>query len=179
MDDIIKSGKEYDYIFKVVLIGDTSVGKSSLLVRFADDQFSETYVTTIGLDFRFKTMIVNDKVVKVQIWDTAGQERYRSITNAYYRGAESIIIVFDLTCRQSFNHIEDWIEEVSKYTGPQVHKIILGNKSDVGEEDKQVTKEDIEKFEKKTGVKIYEVSAKKSLNVDFAFKDLVETLIKK
>lgn len=178
IDDIIKSGKEYDYIFKIVLIGDTSVGKSSVLVRFADDQFSDTYVTTIGVDFRFKTMIVNDKIVKVQVWDTAGQERYRSITNAYYRGVDAIVIVFDLTCKQSFNHIEGWIEEVSKYTNPSVLKVVIGNKSDMTD-DIKVSKEDISLFENKYGIKIYEVSAKVAVNVDNAFKSLVDILIEK
>ena len=89
------------------MIGDTSVGKSCLLTRFADDQFTDNYVTTIGVDFRFKTMIVMDKIVKVQVWDTAGQERYRSITNAYYRGAEGILVVFDLTNKESFNNIQN------------------------------------------------------------------------
>mmetsp|Transcript_2376 Transcript_2376/g.2437 ORF Transcript_2376/g.2437 Transcript_2376/m.2437 type:complete len:216 (-) Transcript_2376:46-693(-) len=172
-----KDGKDYDYIFKIVLIGDTSVGKSSLLVRFSDDQFSDTYVTTIGVDFRFKTMIVKEKIVKVQIWDTAGQERYRSITNAYYRGAEAIIIVFDLSSKDSFNHIQGWIDEISKYTGPSVFKLILGNKCDL--ENPEVTKKDIEDLEKKLDVKIFEVSAKLSDNVDIAFRHVVESLIQK
>ena len=172
-----KDGKDYDFIFKIVLIGDTSVGKSSLLVRFSDDQFSETYVTTIGVDFRFKTMIVNEKVVKVQIWDTAGQERYRSITNAYYRGAEAIIIVFDMGCKDSFNHIQGWIDEISKYTGPSVHKIVLGNKCDL--DSHEVTRTDIEDLEKQLDIKVYEVSAKCSSNVDNAFRSVVETLMEK
>ena len=104
------------------------------MTRFADDQFTENYVTTIGVDFRFKTMIVMDKVIKVQVWDTAGQERYRSITNAYYRGAEGILIVFDLTNKESFRNIENWIKEVTVYTGNDVVIICLGNKSDLKKE---------------------------------------------
>ena len=122
-------------------------------------------------------MIVNEKVVKVQIWDTAGQERYRSITNAYYRGAEAIIIVFDLNNKDSFNHIQGWIDEISKYTGPYVYKLILGNKCDT--DNPQVKVSDIEELEKKLDIKIFQVSAKNSSNVDLAFKHVVESLIAK
>ena len=122
-------------------------------------------------------MIVKEKIVKVQIWDTAGQERYRSITNAYYRGAEAIITVFDLGNKDSFNHIEGWIDEISKYTGPSVYKLIIGNKCDL--ENPQVTKKDMEDLEKKLDIKILEVSAKMSSNVDLAFRHVVESLIEK
>ena len=88
--------KHFDYMFKMVLIGDTCVGKSCVLTRFADDNFSENHVTTIGVDFRFKSLEINGYSIKLQIWDTAGQERYKTITNSYYRGAEGIIVVFDL-----------------------------------------------------------------------------------
>ena len=165
-----------DYIFKIVLIGDTSVGKSCLLTRFADDQFTENYVTTIGVDFRFKTMIVMDKIVKVQVWDTAGQERYRSITNAYYRGAEGILIVFDLTKKESFENIENWINEVTVYTGKDVVMICLGNKNDLK---KGIDKKDIYEFQKKTGLEIINVSAKTGDGVEEAFKHIIELLIKK
>lgn len=122
-------------------------------------------------------MIVKEKIVKVQIWDTAGQERYRSITNAYYRGAEAIIIVFDLQNKDSFNHIQGWIDEISKYTGPNVFKLILGNKCDV--ENPQVSKQDIIDLEKKLDIKVIEVSAKMSNNVDVAFRNVVESLIER
>ena len=159
-----------------MLIGDTSVGKSCLLTRFADDQFTENYVTTIGVDFRFKTMIVMDKIVKVQVWDTAGQERYRSITNAYYRGAEGILIVFDLTQKESFENIENWINEVTVYTGKDVIMICLGNKSDLK---KGIDKNLIDEFQKKTGLEIINVSAKTGDGVEEAFKHIIELLIKK
>lgn len=122
-------------------------------------------------------MIVNEKIVKVQIWDTAGQERYRSITNAYYRGAQAILIVFDLCSRDSFDHIQSWIDEISKYTGPNVYKLILANKCD--QEDRQVSKDDILNFEKKFDLKVIEVSAKCATNVDLAFRFVVESLINK
>ena len=165
-----------DYIFKIVLIGDTSVGKSCLLTRFADDQFTENYVTTIGVDFRFKTMIVMDKIIKVQVWDTAGQERYRSITNTYYRGAKGILIVFDLTNPESFNNIENWINEVTVFTGKDVIIMCLGNKSDLK---KEINKNTIDEFKKKTKLEIINVSAKTGDRVEDAFKHIIELLIKK
>jgi len=121
-------------------------------------------------------MIVMDKIVKVQVWDTAGQERYRSITNAYYRGAEGILIVFDLTQKESFENIENWINEVTVYTGKDVIMICLGNKSDLK---KGIDKNLIDEFQKKTGLEIINVSAKTGDGVEEAFKHIIELLIKK
>ena len=172
----MSKGKDYDYIFKIVLIGDTCVGKSCILVRFSDDVFVENYVTTIGVDFRFKTMIVKNKIAKIQIWDTAGQERYRSITTAYYRGAAAIIICCDSTNKESFYNINNWIEEISKYTDKDVDKIVLMNKCDLVEE-RQIEKNEIAKFEKDNGIKIMEVSAKTGNGIDKAFEYIIEKLI--
>jgi Ras-related protein Rab-1A len=171
-------GKDYDYIFKIVLIGDTCVGKSCILVRFSDDVFVENYVTTIGVDFRFKTMIIKNKIAKIQIWDTAGQERYRSITTAYYRGAAAIIICCDSTNKESFYNINNWIEEISKYTDKDVDKLILMNKCDLIEE-RKIDKNEISKFEKESGLKVMEVSAKTGKGVDKAFEYIIEKLIDK
>ena len=171
-------GKDYDYIFKIVLIGDTCVGKSCILVRFSDDVFVENYVTTIGVDFRFKTMIVKNKIAKIQIWDTAGQERYRSITTAYYRGAAAIIICCDSTNKESFNNINNWIDEIAKYTDKEVDKLVLMNKCDLVEE-RQIDKKDISKFEKENGIKVMEVSAKTGDGIDKAFEYIIEKLIDK
>jgi Ras-related protein Rab-1A len=178
MSDSHKSNKDYDYIFKIVLIGDTCVGKSCILVRFSDDVFVENYVTTIGVDFRFKTMIVKNKIAKIQIWDTAGQERYRSITTAYYRGAAAIIICCDSTNKESFYNINNWIDEISKYTDKDVDKLVLMNKCDLVE-DRQIDKNEISKFEKENGIKIMEVSAKTGNGIDKAFEYIIEKLIDK
>ena len=171
-------GKDYDYIFKIVLIGDTCVGKSCILVRFSDDVFVENYVTTIGVDFRFKTMIIKNKIAKIQIWDTAGQERYRSITTAYYRGAASIIICCDSTNKESFYNINNWIGEIYKYTDKDVDKLILMNKCDLVKE-RQIDKNEISKFEKESGLKIMEVSAKTGNGIDKSFEYIIEKLIDK
>ena len=171
-------GKDYDYIFKIVLIGDTCVGKSCILVRFSDDMFVDNYVTTIGVDFRFKTMIIKNKIAKIQIWDTAGEERYRSITTAYYRGAAAIIICCDITNKDSFYNLNNWIDEIVKYTDKDVDKLILMNKCDLVEE-RQIEKNEIKKFEKENGIKIMEVSAKTGEGIDKAFEYIIEKLIDK
>jgi Ras-related protein Rab-1A len=171
--------KDYDYIFKIVLIGDTCVGKSCILVRFSDDIFNDNYVTTIGVDFRFKTMIVKEKVAKIQIWDTAGEERYRSITTAYYRGAAAILICCDCTNIESFNNVNNWVEEIGKYTDKDtVDKIILMNKCDL-EKERKVERSEIEKFEKESGLKVLEVSAKTGEGIDKAFEYVISNLIDK
>ena len=123
--------RDYDHLFKLVLIGDSGTGKSCLLLRFADDAFTDSYITTIGVDFRFKTIPVEQKTVKLQIWDTAGQERFRTITSAYYRGADGIILVYDICDRESFAHVEDWLNEVNRYVNASTSKILLGNKCDL------------------------------------------------
>ena len=175
----LKKNKDYDYIFKLVLIGDTCVGKSCILVRFSDDIFDDNYVTTIGVDFRFKTMAIKNKIVKIQIWDTAGQERYRSITTAYYRGAAAIIICCDCTNRESFDNIKNWIEEISKYTdNDSVDKIVFLNKCDLNEE-RCIKKEEIEQSEKENGIKILEVSAKTGEGIDAGFEYIINKLIDK
>ena len=171
-------GKDYDYIFKIVLVGDTCVGKSCILVRFSDDVFVENYVTTIGVDFRFKTMVVNGKIAKIQIWDTAGQERYRSITTAYYRGAAAIIICCDITNKESFYNLNNWIEEVSKYIDKDVDKLILLNKCDLKSE-KKIDQSEISKFEKERGIKVMEVSAKTGEGIENAFQYIIGKLINK
>ena len=174
----ISKGKDYDYIFKIVLVGDTCVGKSCILVRFSDDVFVDNYVTTIGVDFRFKTLIVNNKIAKIQIWDTAGQERYRSITTAYYRGAAAIIIVCDMTNRDSFYNINNWIEEVSKYIDQDIDKFVLMNKSDLTSE-RKIDSDEVSKFEKEKGIKIMEVSAKTGQGIEKAFVYIIEKLMNK
>ena len=130
-----------DYSFKIVLIGDSGVGKSCILLRFADDKFNDNFYTTIGVDFRFKSVEVDNKAIKYEIWDTAGQERFKTITSAYYRGADCVLIVYDVTDRASFNHIPDWIEEVNKLNKDDPLILVLGNKSDL--ENKEVLENDV------------------------------------
>merc|ERR1711861_16621 len=106
---------EYDYLFKLLLIGDSDVGKSCLLLRFADDTYTGTYISTIGVDFKIRTVELEGKTIKLQIWDTAGQERFRTITSSYYRGAHGIIVVYDVTDQESFNNVKTWLSEIDRY----------------------------------------------------------------
>ncbi|CAI2381314.1 unnamed protein product [Moneuplotes crassus] len=170
---------QYNYLFKIVIIGDSNVGKSCLLIRFADDCFTENYITTIGVDFRFRTLNIGEKNVKLQIWDTAGQERYRTITNAYYRGADAIVLVADSTDMKSFEDIPDWLTEVSKYVPEDTYKILLINKSDVSDEEKVITEEHMKKFQEELGIIAIETSAKTGHNVDEAFINITKHLLEK
>ena len=122
---------EYDYLFKVLLIGNSGVGKSSLLVRFADDVFTDNFMPTIGVDFKIKTLMVDDKSAKLQIWDTAGQERFKTITSSYFKGAHGVLVTYDITDRESFNAIQKWMGEVEKHASDSIACILVGNKCDL------------------------------------------------
>jgi len=170
------SKRDYDHLFKLVLIGDSGVGKSCLLLRFADDAFTESYISTIGVDFRFRTVKVEKKTVKLQIWDTAGQERFRTITSAYYRGADGIIMVYDVTNQESFDHVNDWLSEVNRYASEGTCKLLVGNKSDKAE--KVVSSDKARAFADSLQIPFLETSAKNASNVEEAFLTMTGELIK-
>ncbi|KAM0891083.1 hypothetical protein ACQ4PT_026631 [Festuca glaucescens] len=157
-----------DYLFKLLLIGDSSVGKSCLLLRFADDAYVDTYISTIGVDFKIRTVELDGKSVKLQIWDTAGQERFRTITSSYYRGAHGIIIVYDVTDRESFNNVKQWLSEIDRYASDSVCKLLVGNKCDLVDS-KVVDTEEAKAFAESLGMTFLETSAKESINVETAF----------
>ncbi|KAL8449743.1 hypothetical protein Emag_003552 [Eimeria magna] len=165
-----------DYLFKLVLIGDSGVGKSCLLLRFSDDTFTDSYITTIGVDFRFRTVDIDGKAVKLQIWDTAGQERFRTITSAYYRGADGIVLVYDVTEAESFAHVDEWLAEVNRYATENTVKILVGNKSEK-DRDRVVATEDARRKAEDLGISFIETSAKESINVDLAFTTVAKELI--
>ena len=169
--------KQYDDLFKLVIIGDSGVGKSCLLLRFTDDTFTENYYSTIGVDFRFKCLEIGERKCKLQIWDTAGQERFKTVTSAYYRGADGIIIVFDQTEKDSFNNIENWIEDISRYSTDDPVKIILANKDDIKSDKKAVSDMDINELEKKTGIEVIKTSAKTGEKVKYAFEKITQKLL--
>ena len=160
--------QDYDYLFKILLIGNSAVGKSSLLLRFSDNVYNDTFLPTIGVDFKIRTFDLNNKTVKLQIWDTAGQERFKTITSSYYKGAHGIILTYDITDKQSFRDIENWLAEVEKHANEKVNKLLVGNKCDL-ESQRQVTYEEGKKFADQLGIKFVETSAKNSVNVDSAF----------
>ena len=167
----------FTHLFKLVLIGDTGVGKSCLLMRVADDTFVETFITTIGVDFRFRMMKIGDKNVKLQIWDTAGQERFRTITSAYYRSGDGVIIVYDVGKRETFDHVREWFQEINKYTKPETLVLLIANKAD--RTDRVVSLAEGQMLAKELGISIIETSARTAENVESAFVRIAEQLIQK
>ena len=167
----------YDYAFKVMLIGDSGVGKTCVLIRFKDGAFlSGSFISTVGIDFRNKTIEVDLKKVKLQIWDTAGQERFRSITHAYYRDAQALLLLYDVGSRKSFENTRAWLSEIKEYAPHEAVVMLLGNKCDISKE-RQVKREDGEKLAADYSVPFLETSAKTGMNVDLAFEAAARELI--
>jgi len=170
--------KDYDYLFKIVIIGDSGVGKSSLLLRFAENSFTESYLTTIGVDFRFRTLNVGGKSVKLHIWDTAGQERFRTMTSAYYRGSDGIVLVYDTTDRDSFEHVDSWLQEVNRFSADTTCKILIGNKNDLSAQ-RAVPPEEAQRKASALGLAGFvETSAQTAEKVDQAFSLIAAEMIK-
>ncbi|KAF0303123.1 Ras-related protein ORAB-1 [Amphibalanus amphitrite] len=157
-----------DFLFKLLLIGDSGVGKSCLLLRFADDTYTESYISTIGVDFKIRTIELDGKTIKLQIWDTAGQERFRTITAAYYRGAHGIIVVYDCTDQESFGNVKQWLQEIDRYAAENVNKLLVGNKCDLASS-KVVDFATAKAYADQLGIPFLETSAKSSTNVEQAF----------
>ncbi|CAK8673623.1 ras-related protein Rab-18-B-like [Clavelina lepadiformis] len=161
---------------KILIIGDSGVGKSSLLLRFTDDKFDPEQAATIGVDFKVKAITIDGNTVKLAIWDTAGQERFRTLTPSYYRGAQGVIFVYDTTQRETFTHLTTWLTEVETYsTKPAIVKMLVGNKID--KENRQVSREEGLKFARKHCMLFIEASAKTRDGVECAFEELVEKVI--
>ena len=169
--------QDYDYLFKVLLIGNSSVGKSSLLLRFVDNQWSDLFVPTIGVDFKIRTMEIDNKNVKLQIWDTAGQERFKNITASYYRGAHGIFVVYDISDTESFKNINNWLIEIEKNANKNVYKILVGNKCDL-EDKRTVSYQQGKELAETYGMQFIETSAKSNTNVDEAFHLLGREVMK-
>ncbi|CAL9111867.1 unnamed protein product [Musa textilis] len=157
-----------DYVFKVVLIGDSAVGKSQLLARFSRNEFSVDSKATIGVEFQTRTLNIDDKTIKAQIWDTAGQERYRAVTSAYYRGAVGAMLVYDITKRQTFDHVARWLDELRGHADRNIVIMLIGNKSDLGSL-RAVPTEDAKEFAQRENLFFMETSALEATNVEGAF----------
>ncbi|KAJ4458540.1 putative Ras-related protein RAB1BV [Paratrimastix pyriformis] len=164
------SSSAFDILLKLLLIGDSSVGKTCLLLRFTENTYANTFIATIGIDFKVKTVDIDGKRVKLQIWDTAGQEQYRSIQKAYYRGAAGIMLVYDSTVRSSFESIDNWMQAIEEHASESVCKCIIANKSDLA--DSKVTPEEGKALAQRCHARFFQCSAKTGANVDEAFMDL-------
>ncbi|XP_005998275.1 ras-related protein Rab-10-like [Latimeria chalumnae] len=165
-------------VLKIVLAGDSCVGKTSILNRYSNSNFDSSFISTIGIDFKVKTLTIDGKTVKLQIWDTAGQERFHTLTTNYFRGAHGLVLVYDITNLDSFRNIGGWIRDIDKNAGEDVEKILLGNKCDA-EEQRVVSKEKGEKLGWEYGICFYETSAKENTNIENAFLGLVEQIMSK
>lgn len=171
--ELSSSQSEFDYLFKILLIGDSGVGKSSLLLSFTSESFDDHSVPTIGVDFKVKIVTLGGKRLKLAIWDTAGQERFRTLTSSYYRGAQGVIMVYDVTRRETFTNLSDvWAKEVDLYsTNQDCIKMLVGNKVDK-DSDRAVSRDEAINFARKHGCLFLECSAKTRLNVEQCFEEL-------
>ena len=165
-----------DIIYKVLLLGDSTVGKTCFLIKYTDKTFQDVHMATIGLDYRLKNMTLKSgKNVKLQIWDTAGQDRFRAITKNYYKGANGIILIYDVTNPQTFGNVKSWISQIREEASPNVLIYIAGNKIDM-QEDRKIKKEDGQKLADEYSFPFVETSAKEGINVNETFEDLVEKI---
>ena len=157
----------YDYLMKLIIIGDSGVGKTCFLMRFADDSFTTSHISTIGIDFKIKPMTLDEKSIKLQIWDTAGQDRFRTITQTYYKGAMGVILAYDCTDENSFANVRNWIKKLEAQAAPGVVKVLIGNKCDSTSKKIDPMKGKALAEEYKMG--FFETSAKNNVNVKETF----------
>lgn len=170
----------YDHLFKLLLIGDSGVGKSNMLLRFADDIYKEDSVATIGVDFKICSRDIDGSVVKTQIWDTAGQERFRVITSSYYRGSHGVMVVYDVSDRTSFEHVRMWVQEIEKYAAQGETSILLvGNKCDLPLSKRVVLCEEGQELADELGIPFMETSARHAHNIDHTFDLLCRDIMAK
>jgi small GTP-binding protein len=164
--------EDYTYLFKIVIIGDSGVGKSNIFTRFIKDEFNLDSKATIGVEFSAKNVTIKDKVIKAQVWDTAGQERFRALAKNYYRGAVGCLLVYDITNYDSFKNAERWLKEVKDHAEPHLVSLLIGNKNDL-EEKRAVKTEEGGEFAEKQKIGFVETSAKNNTNIESAFNRLV------
>ena len=169
------SSQKYDHLFKLLIIGESGVGKTCLLLRFTDDSFTNNHLTTIGIDFKLKIINLEEKQIKLQIWDTAGQERFRTITKTYYKGAHGIILTYDVTDENSFKNIRNWVKQIEQNAQSNVCKVLVGNKCD--REDRKISYEEGAKLANEFKMQFFETSAKSKYNVSETFTYLTKEIL--
>ena len=166
-----------EFFFKVLILGDSAVGKTCVITRYTDNRFEKNYLSTTGIDYKLKNIKLDDgKNVKLQIWDTLGQERYRSLTKNYYKSAQGIILIYDITNRETFENVRNWIKSINAEADERVVIILVGNKCDF-EENRQVSKEEGEQLAQELNLPFFECSAKENKNIIETFNGLTEKLI--
>ncbi|KAM3657146.1 ras-related protein Rab-25 [Ammospiza nelsoni] len=170
--------EDYNFVFKVVLIGESGVGKTNLLSRFTRNEFNHDSRTTIGVEFSTRTILVGDAAVKAQIWDTAGLERYRAITSAYYRGAVGALVVFDITKHQTYDVVDRWLKELYDHAEASIVVMLVGNKTDLAQA-REVPMEEAKMFADNNGLLFVETSALDSTNVEEAFETILKEIFHK
>jgi len=168
----------YKHLFKYIIVGDTAVGKSCLLLQFTDKRFQHVHDLTIGVEFGSRTVNIDGNQIKLQIWDTAGQEKFRSITRSYYRGTTGALLVYDISRRETFDHLVDWLSDCRKYAHSDIVIMLIGNKCDL-EDKRAVSREEGEKFAKEHELFFLETSAKTDENVDKAFMETAKKIYDK
>ena len=174
----LKFNKYSESLFKILLLGDSGVGKSCIIIRYIENNFSNNLMNSIGVDFKLKNIEIDSKKIKLQIWDTAGQERFKTITTSYYKGAHAILVVFDITDRDSFDHVRNWMADIDKFAKEGVLRILVGNKCDLMN-NRQVSTEEAKEIANKYGIKYIETSAKDTINIDDLFISTAKYLLSK
>ena len=170
--------EKYNYLLKYIIIGDSVVGKSNLLLQYTFGEFIEEYKNTIGVEFGAKNVDIDNKSYRIQIWDTAGQECFKSITRAYYKNSVCAIVVYDITCLDSFNNVSSWIEDCKNYSPKNVYIVLVGNKSDL-EERRQIPTEKGQEIADRFGISFFETSAKTGSNVVKIFEESAKEIAKR
>lgn len=168
--------EDFDIKLKIMLIGDSNVGKTSLLKKYCDNEFSQTYIPTIGIDFQIKNLNINKKKVNVQIWDTTGEERYKILAKNCFNSSNGFIIVYDITNRKSYNNVNNWIEQINEFAPNHSKSVIFGNKNDLNES-REVTLNEGKELVKKYNYKFFETSAKDGINIKEGFESLIKEIM--
>ncbi|XP_053603639.1 ras-related protein Rab-8A [Plodia interpunctella] len=167
---------DFSATYKLLVLGDSNVGKTCIVHRYCDERYYDIYISTIGIDFKQKIINLDGVPIKLQIWDTAGQERFRTLTTAYYRGAMGIILMYDITNLESFNHLSYWLRNIQEYASPDVIKVLVGNKCDVHENQRAVPWERGQKIADDFDMPFFEVSCKNNINIEDAFLTLARKI---